>query len=274
MPIIINILPSHESKSPMSVEPTLTISDLTKQLGEKYSVPVENIRLIHTGKILKDEDTLDSNKIVEGSTIHMVRVSGAKGIGTVPNGTTAIQTTTPTGDALINLTPTTFPNIENMMRNPLQVRQTMQQITSNPELYRTLITSEPGFDGLSPEEQEEMSQPEYLESIVEAFSNPRMYAMIVAEAHREFGGLPNSPSVSQAQVDRVNAVLTQAARTGSNPPRPVQPPASTEPPEVRFRLQLECLHDLGFRNREENIQALLETGGNVTNAIRLFFQRR
>lgn len=270
MPININILPSHESKYPITVESTITVSDLTKQLAEKHSLPVENLRLIHAGKILKNEDTLDSIKIVEGSTIHMVKVNTVKSASAVPNDGTA---TPPTDDAFFNLTPTTFPNIENLVRNPIQVHQVMRQITANPELYRAMLISD---DSMSPEEREEMLQPEYMASMVEAHSNPLFFAWLVSEARREFE-IPDTPSVSQDEVNRMNALLNQAARSSPprpRPPPPVQPSASTEPPEVRFRLQLECLHDLGFRNREENIQALLETGGNVTNAIQLFFQRR
>ena len=40
-----------------------------------------------------------------------------------------------------------------------------------------------------------------------------------------------------------------------------------QPPEVRFRLQLEQLSNMGFVDRARNIQALISTGGDVNAAI-------
>ena len=49
------------------------------------------------------------------------------------------------------------------------------------------------------------------------------------------------------------------------------PPASASnssaPPEERFKEQLKALNDMGFVNKEVNIQALEQTGGNVEAAI-------
>ena len=43
--------------------------------------------------------------------------------------------------------------------------------------------------------------------------------------------------------------------------------APQEPPEVRFQVQLGQLTDMGFYNVDENIRALLATGGNVQLAV-------
>lgn len=302
MTITINILPSHDSKFPLSVESTLTVSALKQQLAEKYSVPVENIRLIHTGRILKNDDTLDSSKIVEGSTVHLVKVSNVKSTAPAPGGATATAAqvqaaaasspvmasslfrgapmgyppqTTSTGTTPFTL-PANAPNLAAMIQNPQQVQQAMQQITSNPEMFRALLASEPGFRELPQEMQNEMLQPEYLQSIAEAFSNPQLYARIVAEAQREFGGAEgavNQPPATQAEVDQLNAVLSQMSRSGFNPNQPAPPTASTEPPEVRFQSQLAQLNEMGFWDPEENIRVLLQTGGNVAAAIERLLQR-
>ncbi|VDO53712.1 unnamed protein product [Onchocerca flexuosa] len=42
---------------------------------------------------------------------------------------------------------------------------------------------------------------------------------------------------------------------------------STQPPEERYRSQLEQLTSMGFSNQEANIQALLATFGDVNAAI-------
>lgn len=40
-----------------------------------------------------------------------------------------------------------------------------------------------------------------------------------------------------------------------------------EPPEVRFRTQLQQLQDMGFTDQQANINALIATNGNVEAAI-------
>nr|CAG8511634.1 13670_t:CDS:2 [Entrophospora candida]CAG8514133.1 7152_t:CDS:2 [Entrophospora candida] len=50
-----------------------------KQLiGEKSEIPADRQRLIYSGKVLKDNDTLETYKIAEGHTVHMVKSLGAR----------------------------------------------------------------------------------------------------------------------------------------------------------------------------------------------------
>lgn len=44
-------------------------------------------------------------------------------------------------------------------------------------------------------------------------------------------------------------------------------PQAGQPPEARYQVQLSQLEQMGFTNREANIQALIETFGNVEAAI-------
>ncbi|KAI0728429.1 hypothetical protein C8Q72DRAFT_885417 [Fomitopsis betulina] len=44
-------------------------------------------------------------------------------------------------------------------------------------------------------------------------------------------------------------------------------PTDTRPPEERFQVQLQQLQDMGFTNAQQNVRALLATGGNVHSAI-------
>jgi ubiquilin len=48
----------------------------------------------------------------------------------------------------------------------------------------------------------------------------------------------------------------------------VPPPVQTqqEPPETRFASQLQYLEEMGFRDRQQNITALLATDGDVDSA--------
>lgn len=48
--------------------------------------------------------------------------------------------------------------------------------------------------------------------------------------------------------------------------------ATSQPPEERFRSQLEQLANMGFMNREANIQALIATYGDVNAAVERLLQ--
>ena len=87
-------------------------------------------------------------------------------------------------------------------------------------------------------------------------------------------GAANEPPPTQAEVDQLNAILSQMSSSGFNPTQPTQQsPTSTEPPEVRFQSQLAQLNEMGFWDPEENIRVLLQTGGNVAAAIERLIQR-
>lgn len=48
--------------------------------------------------------------------------------------------------------------------------------------------------------------------------------------------------------------------------QPLQP---SEPPETRFRVQLQRLEEMGFVDQSANIRALLASGGDVNSAIEI-----
>ncbi|KAK5781921.1 ubiquitin domain-containing protein DSK2 PWA37_000684 [Arxiozyma heterogenica] len=64
------------NKWDVTVEVTETVSDLKKKIAEVSSIPVENQRLIYSGKILKDDHTLESYKVQEEHVIHLVKSGG------------------------------------------------------------------------------------------------------------------------------------------------------------------------------------------------------
>jgi ubiquilin len=52
---------------------------------------------------------------------------------------------------------------------------------------------------------------------------------------------------------------------------PAQNENSSVPPEERYKDQLEKMAEMGFTNKEANIQALQATGGNVEMALERLF---
>lgn len=75
------------------------------------------------------------------------------------------------------------------------------------------------------------------------------------------GGIGATPMVPGAQnpfMQLLQQQMSQASPVSATP---------TEPPEVRFRVELASLEEMGFGSQAANIRALLATNGNVQAAV-------
>mmetsp|Transcript_20075 Transcript_20075/g.33319 ORF Transcript_20075/g.33319 Transcript_20075/m.33319 type:complete len:85 (+) Transcript_20075:84-338(+) len=59
-------------KQAFNFEPENQVLAVKQALQEKEGIQVDQIRLIHSGKQLSDDKTLESYNIAAGATIHMV----------------------------------------------------------------------------------------------------------------------------------------------------------------------------------------------------------
>ncbi|MCJ1362330.1 hypothetical protein MMC16_001433 [Acarospora aff. strigata] len=74
-PITFNIKSSSDAKYVLTLPTSTTVLELkTKLSGSDYAdLPTERQRLIYSGRVLKDHDTLGSYKIKDGHTVHLVK---------------------------------------------------------------------------------------------------------------------------------------------------------------------------------------------------------
>ena len=74
-PITFNIKSSSDAKYVLTLPLSITVADLKQKLStsEYADIPPERQRLIYSGRVLKDPDTLASYKIKEGNTVHLVK---------------------------------------------------------------------------------------------------------------------------------------------------------------------------------------------------------
>lgn len=80
-PFTFHVKSSAEPKFSLTLKPSSTVAEIKQILaGEEYAnVPPERQRLIYSGRVLKDTDTLASHKVKEGHTIHLVKSSAPAG---------------------------------------------------------------------------------------------------------------------------------------------------------------------------------------------------
>jgi ubiquilin len=73
--ITFNVKAANDAKYVLTLPTTSTVGDLKTQLStpEHADIPPERQRLIYSGRVLKDGDTLSSTKIKDGHTVHLVK---------------------------------------------------------------------------------------------------------------------------------------------------------------------------------------------------------
>ncbi|KAF3934146.1 Ubiquilin [Dactylellina cionopaga] len=62
-----------DTKIPITVSRFLSVAELKQKLAEPSSIPADRQRLIYSGRVLKDDNTVDSYKIQNGHTVHLVK---------------------------------------------------------------------------------------------------------------------------------------------------------------------------------------------------------
>ncbi|KAJ1656776.1 hypothetical protein IWQ61_003709 [Dispira simplex] len=185
--ISVNVKSSNESAFSVSFDPdTTTVLQLKELIASKIDVPVERQRLIYSGRVLKDAETLSGYKLSEGHTIHLVKGSAP----TVPatQSTTTVPTMTasspPSADSIPNpfgagdgarggipglgSLPSTDPNrLSHLLENPM-VQQTIQQMLNNPQMLEMMIASNSDIASLmSPQIRQVFQNPEAMRTLLD-----------------------------------------------------------------------------------------------------------
>lgn len=90
MPVIkIKVKSSGDKKYEVEVDTDSTIEDLKTLISAESDVPAENQRLIYSGKVLKDAETVAFYKIQNDHSIHLVKSSAAKAAASAATGSPA-----------------------------------------------------------------------------------------------------------------------------------------------------------------------------------------
>lgn len=302
--ITVNILSSAgaSQKTPFKVDTESKISQLKETIKTNMHLTTENssLRLIFSGRILKDDDSVEGSKLVEGSTIHLVR------LGSAPPKESAITQQTqqaqtppqpqqtvpfsamfrgapmggqaPNPGALGNATsiPGFNANPEDaaaaaglFSQNPALLQQTMDWVAANPAIFQQLVANDPRLAQMTPEMRQLFTNPDVMRAIL---------SMHQSQSQRQGGDGAGSPSeFGDAQTGYPDPAFLAAlaAQQGATNPL-IAGGASGQPagpPEERFKDQIQQLNDMGFWDKDENIRVLLLTAGNVNAAVEILLRR-
>ncbi|KAG8725395.1 hypothetical protein FRC09_000036 [Ceratobasidium sp. 395] len=180
--VTLNIKGPSELKLSITIAPSKTVLNLKQAIAEKSDVSADRQRLIYSGRVLKDEDTLSTYKVQNAHTVHMVKgapkpnaSSASAPAQTLPSMQTG-QTSTETllngprghgalaGLNMADLFGGANPTDPNMMQNMLSSPQFMEQMSrmmSDPGLMDTLMAQSPQFQQMEPQLRATLQSPEF-----------------------------------------------------------------------------------------------------------------
>ncbi|KAI3654742.1 hypothetical protein MP228_000122 [Amoeboaphelidium protococcarum] len=190
--IKLNIKQSNDIKYHVEIEKTSTVLQLKEKIASEKEIPANEQRLIYSGRVLKDPDTLETYKIEDGHTIHLVK--GRSTAAPAPSASTGqasagARTAAPASNPAQSAGSATqgAANPFSMfgqppqfggagagmgMNNPM-MNTMMQQMLQNPQFMESLMQSNPMLQqmGMSPEQLRSIMQDPMFQSMMQ---NPQL----------------------------------------------------------------------------------------------------
>ncbi|MCJ1311068.1 hypothetical protein MMC25_004738 [Agyrium rufum] len=185
VPLSFHIKSSADAKYDITMPSTTTVLDLKVKLaGAEYAdIPPERQRLIYSGRVLKDPDTLESYKIKSGHTIHLVkgaasnqRQNPANQGSTTSSASGASNAPTPASGVPSNLATGTG-------NNPL-AGLTGARYAGFAQLPNQSMFGPDGGMGPPPDPEQfinMMQNPQVASTINEALQNPQLIDMMIQQ---------------------------------------------------------------------------------------------
>ena len=91
-PLSFHVKSSSDARYSLTVPRSMTVRELKEKLsGSEYSsFPADRQRLIYSGRVLKDADTLGTYNIREGNTIHLVKSASSNQTSTATSSSSGV----------------------------------------------------------------------------------------------------------------------------------------------------------------------------------------
>ncbi|KAB0801095.1 hypothetical protein PPYR_05449 [Photinus pyralis] len=204
-----------KDKEAIRVAEDATIKEFKELVAAKFKADVDQLCLIFAGKIMKDQDTLQTHNIKDGLTVHLVIKTAPRPSDSGPSRPPADISATPfnlgslgglAGLESLGMGSVNFMELQNRMQsellgNPELLRQVLdnplvQRLMNDPDHMRTLITSNPQMQELidrNPEINHMLSNPELLRQTMELARNPSMLQELMRSHDRAISNLESIP---------------------------------------------------------------------------------
>ncbi|KAI3399911.1 hypothetical protein diail_5067 [Diaporthe ilicicola] len=253
--ITFKVKASGDKNHQITMAEAATVGELkTKLATEQYeNIPVERQRLIYSGRVMKNEDTLASYKVKPGNTIHLVK-SAASNPAPAPSASSsspvpqAVPSNMAAGTSANNLlagltgarfaghanlpsanmfgadggmgAPPSEDQMADMLSNP-NVAQAMNEALNNPQLVDVMIQSNPMLRD-NPNAREIIQSPFFRNML----TNPDMLRT-VAQMRRSMGGGGGAeafPAPGATDTTPADAAAAAGANNAQPPQFPLMMP--------------------------------------------------
>lgn len=201
---------SGQNKWDVAIEPAKTVAEFKEEIAKVSEIPAANQRLIYSGKILKDDQTVESYKVQDGHAIHLVRSGGNASVagaatssetpaqGSGGNGGRSVPSNIASGqnggfNPLSDLTSARYagytnlpsadmfgpdgglnnmPNQEDLlgMLENPIFQSQMNEMLSNPQMIDFMIQSNPQLQAMGPQARQLLQSPFFRQML----TNPQM----------------------------------------------------------------------------------------------------
>lgn len=196
-----------------------------------------------------------ASNTAQGTPASGTQGAAARGTGTVPG---------------LGMSPE---QMRTMMQSPM-MQQMLQSLSSNPQLFESMLNANPQTRSLlesNPEMRSLLANPEFLRVMMDPNNMQAMMQMEQAMGQLRGSGFEsflngsqtdgaNAPSGGATNPPDLSALMGLLGSGAAAPPPP-------ENPESAYATQLQQLKDMGFYDVQENIRALVAARGNVNEAI-------
>ncbi|TVU31857.1 hypothetical protein EJB05_23559 [Eragrostis curvula] len=209
------------SKFTVQADLGATVGAFKEVVAGSCDVPAPQQRLIYKGRILKDEQTLESYGVETDHTIHLVRGVAQPAASVTPAAASPASTTPSSGPAGMGSLPglgaprsgrssgifgsAGFPELEQveqqLSQNPNLMREimnmpAMQNLMNNPDLIRNMIMNNPQLRELmdrNPDLAHVLNDPSVLRQTLEAARNPEIMREMMRNTDRAMSNIESSP---------------------------------------------------------------------------------
>ncbi|KAM2219007.1 hypothetical protein TB2_017851 [Malus domestica] len=228
----VNVKCSNGSKFTVQIGLESTVGSFKEVLSPKCDIPANQQRLIYKGRILKDDQTLQSYGLEADHTLHLVRASANTGVATNAGAANSTQGrgvrssegsgtlggsgfgTLPSLGLGLNgngmggaggLFGAGFPEFDQMQQqmtqNPNVMRDiinmpAIQNIMNNPDIMRNLIMNNPQMREVidrNPELAHVLNDPSTLRQTLEAARNPELMREMMRNTDRAMSNIEATP---------------------------------------------------------------------------------
>ncbi|KAI4140406.1 MAG: hypothetical protein LQ341_003850 [Variospora aurantia] len=276
-PVTFNVKSSSDAKYTITVALSTTVLDLKNKLAtsEYADIPPDRQRLIYSGRVLKDADSLASYKIKEGNTVHLVKGAASNqrqnpanqassttaGGSTTTPGALGVPTNLAAGtgnNPLAGLTGARYagmtqlpgagmfgpdggmgapPGPEQMaeMLQNPQYASQLNEVLSNPDIVNSMIEGNPMLRGMGDSARQALNNPQFRRMM----TDPDMLRQM-AQMQRQFPGMFGGMGGAQNPAFPAPGVTDQTPEqpSGERTATPNQPNNTPQPPINPFAMGL------------------------------------